>query len=685
MAYRHRPLRHGGRTRLLILHPAESITTPIRGSLIEYVIGQSHHEDEIQGSSHYEALSYVWGPPSGVHGINIGSFILPITANCDAALRQLRCTSEDRVMWVDSICIDQTPEGIRERNTQVSLMGSIYEAATNVLIWLGEGDERTDALFLHLKRLYVLRDDSWEDSRAELNAQFMNELDAKYTSSQSAVAPQIIEDVLSRPWFERMWTLQELLLASHATVLCGAQAMEWDSFCQSLELVESSFAPSSKGSRNFINCYYACSDFKALDSAHNGILVVEKSREEAVLPRGLSTMMHHTRIRHATDPKDKVFALHGVSQRLGMPLPNPDYNESVRIVYARATTEIMRLEASLWPLDNVWSDSRRTDLPSWVPDWSADPRWSEDFLSELGCLPVDAGDREVVVHWDGPVDRQSPSTAVSADYSRLTLVGHIYDAIETTFNDQKRVDIQKDLATAHPFSVDYVLAMRRHGAEQVKLFRRIYTHLATQETPTNRLLQVFCRLLLTFSPTQPIRTFETGSDALHALFMATESSRAESHPILTAYATARLESVGDYNQRHPRVLAFVESDIDAALDVLLSSSLGGELYVSHADGSTSLKLFHMVASAVGFYRLVRGLAVNKTMFTSSRGLVGYAHGALHREDLIVKFRGASGPHVLRACGDKADQYQLCSPAVVKASCELENYLEGTDWQEFVLV
>jgi hypothetical protein len=175
MAYRHRALSGGGRTRLLILYPAKSATSPLYGSLDEYVIGQSHHEDDVQTPTGYEALSYVWGPPSQVHDINIDSSTLPITANCNAALRQLRCTSKSRVLWVDSICIDQTPEGVQERNAQVSMMGDIYETAADVLIWLGEGDEKTDILFLHLKHLYRLRDDSWEDTRAEVNAQFMHE------------------------------------------------------------------------------------------------------------------------------------------------------------------------------------------------------------------------------------------------------------------------------------------------------------------------------------------------------------------------------------------------------------------------------------------------------------------------------------------------------------------------------
>lgn len=510
--------------------------------------------------------------------------------------------------------------------------------------------------------------------------------DTKWPKTEDApVIRQIIEDVLSRPWFERMWTLQELLLASHATALCGSKSMEWDAFCEAMTLIEASFAPSSKGSRNFINCYYARSDFKELISENTDIQAMPSGaggKDAAGENRkDLSTIIYHTRIRHATDPKDKIFALYGVSQKLGKTLPIPDYTASIPIVYAKATAEIMRQDNSLWSLDNVWSKYRRQDLPSWVPDWSDDPRWSEDLLSELGCLPVNHGDRESVNHWDGPVEDHTPNIIVSSDCTQLTLVGLTYGMIDTVFDDREIAKTQHDIITMPRLSIEQALAMRMHGAEQLRFFRGIYDSLGVGNDSQLH-LETFCRLLLTYSPTQPLRSFEIGSKDLHSLLTASEET--ECREVIIRHAKEKLAKAVDSNQRHDAILRLVESDIDTALDVLLSINLDCGPYEIYGQvGNPGHKIVHLVASATGFYNIIRGLAINRSIFTTSNGLIGYAYGSVRIGDNVVKFQGATSPHVLRAYGP--DHYQLLSSAVTKASRDMSALVKGQDRADFVLI
>lgn len=84
----------------------------------------------------YEALSYVWGESTNEHFIYIKSQRTPITDNLWQALKALRFLDEERVLWVDALCIDQSNE--EERSKQVSHMYSIYTEAVSVEIWLND-------------------------------------------------------------------------------------------------------------------------------------------------------------------------------------------------------------------------------------------------------------------------------------------------------------------------------------------------------------------------------------------------------------------------------------------------------------------------------------------------------------------------------------------------------------------
>jgi hypothetical protein len=90
----------------------------------------------------YEALSYTWGDTKRTARITLNGRSLLVTENLYTALLHLRSSSEDRIMWIDAICIDQ--DNWEERGHQVQLMGDIYQQAERVVVWLGRGTEATD-------------------------------------------------------------------------------------------------------------------------------------------------------------------------------------------------------------------------------------------------------------------------------------------------------------------------------------------------------------------------------------------------------------------------------------------------------------------------------------------------------------------------------------------------------------
>lgn len=137
--------------RVLTLYPSPSFTATLQFTLTEASL------DSItsQSTDGFEALSYVWGSPVGTVPVLCDGQQLLVTPNCESALRHLRLADHDRVLWVDAICIDQgsSSDSVNERNTQVALMGEIYQKARRTLCWLGPGNECTRELMVHLERI----------------------------------------------------------------------------------------------------------------------------------------------------------------------------------------------------------------------------------------------------------------------------------------------------------------------------------------------------------------------------------------------------------------------------------------------------------------------------------------------------------------------------------------------------
>lgn len=63
----------------------------------------------------YEALSYVWGVKESTEMIRVDGGLLKVTANLFEALSNLRKPREDRLIWIDAICIDQSHHAVSEK------------------------------------------------------------------------------------------------------------------------------------------------------------------------------------------------------------------------------------------------------------------------------------------------------------------------------------------------------------------------------------------------------------------------------------------------------------------------------------------------------------------------------------------------------------------------------------------
>ncbi|OCL14541.1 HET-domain-containing protein, partial [Glonium stellatum] len=90
----------------------------------------------LNDSPKYEALSYVWGDPNIRVPIVLDKHQFEVTQNLGLALQFLRLPKEDRMLWIDAICINQADSD--ERSARVQFMSNIYRDAHQVVSWLGD-------------------------------------------------------------------------------------------------------------------------------------------------------------------------------------------------------------------------------------------------------------------------------------------------------------------------------------------------------------------------------------------------------------------------------------------------------------------------------------------------------------------------------------------------------------------
>jgi len=149
-----------------------------------------------------------------------------VTENLYAALQQIRCRHHDVLLWVDAICINQGDNN--EKGGQVKQMGDIYEAAEEVLIWLGMDD--TSGSIRSLMDMISWIDASATTAQAigsgedwvDLCRGTMSELPLGLGICAESTHGRALSELLQRPWFGRVWILQEVAKARTARILCGS-------------------------------------------------------------------------------------------------------------------------------------------------------------------------------------------------------------------------------------------------------------------------------------------------------------------------------------------------------------------------------------------------------------------------------------------------------------------------------
>lgn len=333
---------------------------------------------------HYEALSYAWGSDQKPHHLIVdgghGCTRLPITDSLMTALRHLRRPDESRKLWIDAVCINQSDHV--ELGSQVRRMGLIYKLAYRVVVWLGpQSDDSAHALatLSYLGAQVEVVDEHVDEHYRWIHpAPFAEES----TWHQPTVALPYSQDtwdsilaLLQRPWFYRVWVVQEIQLGSKRSgpiFQCGTDTIQSSDLFRAVTCMIYKMPFRTKG---------------RFPRWSNEILDVTKLFEPMVGADFGTILNFGTNYRLCKDSRDKVYGTIGLLPKGFASKIKADYgrDNTPSQVYKNAfvahAQHVERLE--LFSYCYIAGKSI-PDTPSWVPNWSSlgpPLRWHTDQVA----------------------------------------------------------------------------------------------------------------------------------------------------------------------------------------------------------------------------------------------------------------------------------------------------------------
>ena len=351
----------------------------------------------------YTALSYVWGDPAFIKPMICNGKPFKTTKNLDIALRYLRRTDLSVLLWIDQICINQ--DDLKEKTQQVILMSKIYQRAWSTLVWLGEEADNSSGALESISATGEKLRYCYEERAPDLEDFERLALPAPGSSKWSE-----LNKFFSRPWFQRVWIIQEVVLSHRIQFMCGKEFIAW------FDLSLFGICMVKHDLMQFLNLNMTAHG----QAFRSGCLRVRDIDDmkgyNDMFPNqsGLLSVLVQGRNAQATDLRDKVFAVMGMSSII----INPDYSKGLFDVYAEAA-QLILLEDLISTLCCVDHIHPIADHPSWIPDWSV-PRQT----TSLGYLGKTQGVYDAAL-------LSKPQSKLRPDGKTLAVVGMFFDTVSS--------------------------------------------------------------------------------------------------------------------------------------------------------------------------------------------------------------------------------------------------------------
>ncbi|PMD67515.1 HET-domain-containing protein [Hyaloscypha bicolor E] len=227
--------------------------------------------------------------------------------------------------------------------------------------------------------------------------------------SRNDRAIEAFGDLFNRPWWKRIWVVQELARSRQATFICGSHSASW-------ETMRANVVPQED---DLTWGYHPCvADMLSVWGPYS-------TQERRCV--GLLDYLSTFRYCGATDPRDKVFALLGLAIDIDGSDLDANYSLELEDLYKRVVRVMISQHRNLDVLGHVLGmglldgSDRKVTFPSWTPDWR---------------MKVTATPFQEILTMNGEANFYSasgtstPNFSFSPDFQILTLEGFVFGTLQ---------------------------------------------------------------------------------------------------------------------------------------------------------------------------------------------------------------------------------------------------------------
>ncbi|KAM0441230.1 hypothetical protein ACHAPT_000537, partial [Fusarium lateritium] len=328
----------------------------------------------------YEVVSYYSQDRDLCRTIKVDGHHVMVTNHLYLALKHLR-TNEPRNLWIEDLSTDTTDN---ERRGDQQHIQAVFRDAFQGIVWLGSAPRK-------LKRLLPLFDES-------SSVAFEDDLGS---------TAHIFTDLLKRPWWNRLWSVQELALPPKVIVQCGKHRIPWTNFAQTIGLsyIDSNHSKEASRARSM-----AWTRFKYQSAVDHEY--------------GLLSLVWEFRDSQVDDDRDKLYALLGLLPEEEQSIKF-DYFKHINQVYMDFVQAWINHYGSLLILNLTQRQQRKQH--SWYPIWS------EPFEDHPQFFCGSAFSSHSFHFWEGKFSADGGRRAPNCTYSKaeplLRLQGFTHDTV----------------------------------------------------------------------------------------------------------------------------------------------------------------------------------------------------------------------------------------------------------------